>query len=408
MRLGGRSGTFLEVGGLASHSAAMIETTFEAAHAAAEASCKIDSNVGGLLAQQAELVAFAHFVARAFVRLGPAQAGAIVDTLVAGRRLDPPAARTPAQTRTVVRFVDGASGPRLYFRLNVRGKLDADLAVDAVGKTLLDRHRDDSRFSERLARAAELMARLGATGQVGRDNEFDTALAASDVAWRSAGAADRAPIDSELECRGCGYGGTSFEPRLWPSESAVLCRCGRCGGGVWRRAGHRARSIRPDVWTAMEAMRFQLGDVSAARLAPDVTDTLLSELKRVFAENGWPYSEVAGAPVLLSELTGPEGSWDFYAQAVEEKDLVLLYSIAPHRVPAERRLEVSEFLTRANHGLADGNFELDFDDGEVRFKSVLHVPVDLDRILVKRVVRQNGTALETYLPSITALIREPR
>jgi hypothetical protein len=386
----------------------MIETTFEAAHADAETTCNIDSNIGGELGQQAELVAFAHFVARAFVLLGPAKAGAIVDALVASRRVDRPAAGTPSQTRTVVRFVDGASGPRLYFRLNVRRQLDAGLAVDALGKGLLDRHRDDARFSERLVRAAELMARVGATGQVGEDNEFDTALAAADVAWRSGGAADTAPIDSELECRSCGYRGTSFESRLWPSESAVLCRCGRCGGGVWQRAGHRARSIRPDVWAAMETMRFQLGGVSSARVAPDVPDTLLSQLKRVFAENGWPYSEVVGAPVLLSELTGPEGSWDFYAQAVEEKDLVLLYSIAPHRVPAERRLEVSEFLTRANHGLADGNFELDFDDGEVRFKSVLHVPVDLDGILVKRVVRQNGTALETYLPSITALISETR
>jgi hypothetical protein len=35
---------------------------------------------------------------------------------------------------------------------------------------------------------------------------------------------------------------------------------------------------------------------------------------------------------------------------------------------------------------------------------VLHVPAELDGILVKRVVRLNGTTLETYLPSITALI----
>jgi hypothetical protein len=273
---------------------------------------------------------------------------------------------------------------------------------------LRDRHRGDVSFAERLARAAELMARLGATGQVGEDNEFDVALAAADVAWRSVGDGPKAALDRELECRGCGYRGPAFEPRLWPSEAAVLCRCGRCGAGVWGRAGRRARAIRPDVWAAMETMRSELDGVSSPHPESDGQESLLGELKRVFVENGWPYSEVAGAPVLLSELLGPEGSWDFYAQAVEEKDLVLLYSIAPHRVPAERRLEVSEFLTRANHGLADGNFELDFEDGEVRFKSVLHVPSELDGILVKRVVRQNGTALETYLPSITALISETR
>jgi hypothetical protein len=381
----------------------MIETTFETTHAGAETTCDVDSDIGGELAEQAELVAFAHYVARVFLLLGPAQAGAIVDVLVSGRAGDWPPVATPSQTRTVVRFIDGAAGPRLYFRLDVRGKLYANLVVDALGKKLRERHPDD-RFEGSLTRVAELMARLGATGQVGEHNEFDVALAAADVAWRSTGAATSAPLSPDLECRGCGYRGPAFEPRLWPRESAVLCKCGRCGAGVWSRAGHRARSIRPDIWSAMETMRSELAGVSSAQVEPQAAQTLLGELKRVFLENGWPYSEVAGAPVLLSELSGPEGSWDFYAHAVEEKDLVLLYSIAPDRVPAERRLEVSEFLTRANHGLADGNFELDFDDGEVRFKSVLHVPSELDGLLVKRVVRLNGTALETYLPSIAALI----
>jgi hypothetical protein len=386
----------------------MIETTLETAHADAETTCNVDSNVGGESAQQAELVAFAHVVARAFLLLGPAHAGAIVDALVEVRDVSWPAVATPAQAHAVVRFVDGASGPRVYFRLRARGKLYANLTVDALGNRLRERYRDDDRFVRRLARTAELMARLGATGQVSEDNEFDVALAAADVGWRCVGPVESGGVDADLECRGCGYCGPAFEPRLWPSESAVLCRCGRCGAGVWRRTGHRARSIRPDVWAAMETMRAQLGDLSSARVEPGVPDSLLGDLKRVFVENGWPYSEVAGAPVLLSELSGPEGSWDFYAQAVEEKDLVLLYSIAPRRVPADRRREVSEFLTRANHGLADGNFELDFEDGEVRFKSVLHVPAELDGILVKRVVRLNGTALETYLPSIAALIDATR
>ncbi|MBO4400485.1 MAG: YbjN domain-containing protein [Selenomonadaceae bacterium] len=34
--------------------------------------------------------------------------------------------------------------------------------------------------------------------------------------------------------------------------------------------------------------------------------------------------------------------------------------------------EVAEFLHRANYGLAFGNFELDFDDGEIRYKMSLN------------------------------------
>ena len=381
----------------------MIETTFDIAHAGAEANCKVDSNVGGELAQQAELVAFAHYVARVFLVLGRARAGAVVETLVDTGTLKWPAVPALSETQAIARFVDGVSGPRLYFRLNTHGTLYANLSVDALRNALRDRHAD-VRFGERLVRVAELMARLGATGQVGEENEFDVALAAADVAWRSAVGDGAGVPEADLECPACGFAGEKFELRVWPSDAAVLRRCGRCGTGVWRREGHRPRAIRPDIWGAMETMRAQLA--GAAPVAPTLGEaSLLGELKRVFDENDWPYSEVDGAPVLVAELSGPEGQWDFYAQAVEEKDLVLLYSIAPHRVPEERRREVSEFLTKANYGLADGNFELDFDDGEIRYKTVLHLQGDaLDALLMRRLVRSNGTALETYLPSIHSVV----
>jgi len=132
---------------------------------------------------------------------------------------------------------------------------------------------------------------------------------------------------------------------------------------------------------------------------------LLGELKRVFVENGWPFSEVRGAQVLVSDLSGPLGTWKFYAQVVDEQDLILLYSVCPLHVPAERRREVSQFLTGANYGLAAGNFELDLEDGEIRYKTVLHSYGDgLDAELLKKLVRSNGMAMETYLPGIGSVI----
>jgi hypothetical protein len=136
-----------------------------------------------------------------------------------------------------------------------------------------------------------------------------------------------------------------------------------------------------------------------------IAGSLLADLRALFRENGWPFSDVRGAPVLFSELSGILGRWKFYAQVVEEHDLILLYSVCPFRVPEERRSEVSEFLTRANYGLAAGNFELDFADGEVRYKTALQRHVDgLDAATLKRVVRANGIAMETYLPGIGAVI----
>ena len=74
-------------------------------------------------------------------------------------------------------------------------------------------------------------------------------------------------------------------------------------------------------------------------------------------------------------------------------------------MPAERRPEVSHFLTRANYGLSAATFELDFDDGEVRCKTVLHLDRgEIDATTLKRFVRTNGLARETYLPGIGAVI----
>jgi hypothetical protein len=266
----------------------------------------------------------------------------------------------------------------------------------------------------RLATAAGSIGRLASSGQIRPDNEFDVSLAAADVAWRLGVEQELSgalPWDEELHCPACGSGAV-FQFRLWPSDRSAIRRCGGCGAGLWLRARRRPRVLRRDTWRAMETIRAQLSDVAAASAAVDKLvsgdgegTALLEELKTVFVENGWPFSEVRGAPVLLSELSGALGRWKFYAQVVEAHDLILFYSVCPLRVPEDRRDEVSRFLTRANYGLAAGNFELDYEDGEIRYKTVLQLQGDgLDGITLKRLVRANGIAMETYLPGIGAVI----
>ena len=154
---------------------------------------------------------------------------------------------------------------------------------------------------------------------------------------------------------------------------------------------------------AMAAIRNELARPTGEHAAP-----ALESLKRAFAENGWPFSEVAGSNVLVSDLSGPLGTWRFYAQVVEEQRLLLLYSICPVRAPEERRSEVSHFLTRVNYGLSAATFELDFDDGEVRCKTVLQLDPEPDAAALKRSVRANGLAMETYLPAIESVIAGTR
>lgn len=72
------------------------------------------------------------------------------------------------------------------------------------------------------------------------------------------------------------------------------------------------------------------------------------------------------------------------------------YAICPLNADEDTRPVVAEYLTRANYGLNNGNFEMDYSDGEIRYKTYMlcsqHVPdirevevsVDLSFMMMKR------------------------
>jgi hypothetical protein len=414
----------------------MVETMFDIRFSADdEIRVGVESNASGEVAQQAELVCLAHFAARIILLLGPERAAPLADSLttleeatgddlVALSEQHRPVISADRALQVHARFLNMRGGPRIFFRLKRSGmpplsRGDPEHAVASVHAllySLLRRQANDPRHTRRLAKTAGLIGRSAASGQIRPGNEFDVSLAAADLAWR-VGFEDELrgvlPWDGNvdaLQCPSCGNG-VSFGCRLWPSDSSAIRECGRCRAGLWLRARRRPRLLKRDVWEAMEALRAELrGGAEAAAFAEVVStdgeeNVLLERLKQVFAENRWPFSEVQGAEVLLSELSGALGHWKFYAQVVEEQGLILLYSISPLRAPENRRAEVAQFLTGANYGLAAGNFELDFEDGEIRYKTVLQLQSDqLDSITLKRLVRANGIAMETYLPGIGAVI----
>jgi hypothetical protein len=66
---------------------------------------------------------------------------------------------------------------------------------------------------------------------------------------------------------------------------------------------------------------------------------------------------------------------------------------------------MAEFITRANYGMRIGNFEMDFSDGELRYKSSIDVEDDrLSSPLVKHMIYPNVLMMDKYLPGIMAII----
>ena len=103
-------------------------------------------------------------------------------------------------------------------------------------------------------------------------------------------------------------------------------------------------------------------------------------------------------------VSGDNGRWTWMAAWSEDDTLFISYSICPSNVPQNRRLAVAEFLTLANYGLSLGNFELDFRDGEVRFKTSVPLKKDkLSRSMVRELAFCGYSLMDRYMPSLMAV-----
>lgn len=99
------------------------------------------------------------------------------------------------------------------------------------------------------------------------------------------------------------------------------------------------------------------------------------------------------------------GKVDCMIMVKDEADMVLFYARSPINVPEPRRRLISDFITMANYNMRIGNFEMDFDDGEVRYKSYMLIDGILppNEEIVKRNFMVTIRILDKYMPGIMAV-----
>jgi hypothetical protein len=124
-----------------------------------------------------------------------------------------------------------------------------------------------------------------------------------------------------------------------------------------------------------------------------------------FKDDDWHFQKADGKSLVRLQYRGKSGEWSCYAEVRLEDSQFLFYSICPTYIPDDHRLPVAEYLTRANFGLVSGNFELDFSDGQVRYKTALDFDeTELNPVLVRNLVYANLQTMDTYLSGIMRVI----
>jgi hypothetical protein len=134
---------------------------------------------------------------------------------------------------------------------------------------------------------------------------------------------------------------------------------------------------------------------------------LLQATADFLTSDSWAFEQLPERPILRMPFQGKSGRWTCYAQVrvTREVEQLLFYSVLPLNIPEDKRLAVAEFLTRANYGMALGNFELDFSDGEVRYKtSVDATDVELTTDTLRPMIYTNVLMMDKYMPGIMSVM----
>lgn len=102
---------------------------------------------------------------------------------------------------------------------------------------------------------------------------------------------------------------------------------------------------------------------------------------------------------------GDNGSYSCFAKIMPEQQYLLCYIIAPANIAEDMRGAVAEYITRANYGLYIGNFEMDYSDGEVRYKvSVDFEGSSLSTLMIKNAVYPTARMMDKYYAGILTML----
>ncbi|HEX8393359.1 MAG TPA: YbjN domain-containing protein [Longimicrobium sp.] len=118
----------------------------------------------------------------------------------------------------------------------------------------------------------------------------------------------------------------------------------------------------------------------------------------------WSYTE-SESDGLVCEMAGEHTVYSFLFRVDEKLEIVCCYARVGFRVPPDKRLQVCEVLTRANYGLRVGNFEMDMEDGEIRYKASVDMEGGvLGETMVQNLVRASVAGFDRYYPAVMRVV----
>ncbi len=123
--------------------------------------------------------------------------------------------------------------------------------------------------------------------------------------------------------------------------------------------------------------------------------------------NNWQYVELQSNQTITFGIAGENGNFKCIADTIKDENRFIFFAIYPTEIPNDKRNVMSELITRLNFGRFLGNFEMNYDSGELRYRvSLYHGTLLPNEDMVREMIFTSIVSMDIALISINALIEQ--
>ncbi|MBD1421624.1 YbjN domain-containing protein [Sphingobacterium chuzhouense] len=134
---------------------------------------------------------------------------------------------------------------------------------------------------------------------------------------------------------------------------------------------------------------------------------MLASLKSFLDNQQWSYSKGKDENLILFGIAGSNGNFQCVADVNEKSKYFVFLSIIGLRAPEDKIESLIGAINKINYRLPFGNFEIDYANGEIRFKTGLFCNgIDFNENLIENIIVPNIMYTDTYIPVFNQLILE--
>jgi hypothetical protein len=128
-------------------------------------------------------------------------------------------------------------------------------------------------------------------------------------------------------------------------------------------------------------------------------------IKEFLKDQDWQFTQVKDKNILLFGIGGKNGNFQCIADLIHEENRLIFFSVCGANTPESKRNDMLQLLNALNYKLFFGNFEMDLENGEIRYRtSVSFKHIELNQNFIEEFIMSNIVTMDKSLPSLVGVM----